>query len=129
MADSKDTATLKLETVAEETADEQRLYLDRGRSLAVRSEGADQVLEVRASSGLVELRIRLTEEGPVLQMEAARLEVRSDAVDLKCKTFKVDASESAEIASQGELKIHSEKDMDIDSTSDVRVVGEKIYLN
>ena len=51
--------------------DEQReVYLRDGRKLVVSEQGGDQLVEIRSESGMLEVRIRLTEEGPVLQMEA-----------------------------------------------------------
>ena len=107
-----------------------RLYLRNGRSLSVGEEGNEEVIQIAASSGTVELRVRLTEEGPVLQFEGARLELKAtESVDIKCKTFKVEAEQSVEIASQGGLSITSEAELSLKSVDDVRVVGKIIYLN
>ena len=66
---NKDGSALSLETVdehVESETDERRVYLKHGRTLAVASEGLSDVIDIRASSGQLELRINLTEDGPVL---------------------------------------------------------------
>lgn len=114
----------------EERTDERSVYLKHGRTLSVASDGVDELIEIRASSGDMELRIRMTEDGPVLQLEAVKLAVKAtESIDLECKSFKVDAAESVEIASKGEMKVTSEGEMNIESPKDVRVRGEKIWLN
>lgn len=114
----------------EERTDERSVYLKHGRTLSVTSEGMDELIEIRASSGNMELRIRMTEDGPVLQLEAVKLAVKAtESIDLECKTFKIEATESVEIASKGDMKVSSEGEMNIESTADVRVRGDKIWLN
>ena len=51
----------------------QEVYLRDGRKLVVSEHAGDQLVEIRNESGMVEVRIRLTEQGPVLQMDAARV--------------------------------------------------------
>ena len=64
----------KLEVLATETTEEtgeaRELYLRDGRTLSVSHSGSEELVEIRSSSGLVEVRIKLTDAGPVLQMEA-----------------------------------------------------------
>ena len=102
---AKSKEQLKLQT--EEATDRREVYLREGRTLSVESVGSDELVEVRSSSGQVELRIRLTEEGPVLQMESARLELK--------------ASETLQLSSDNEIKA--------DAEGEVRVNGKMIYLN
>ena len=128
MADGKKTA-LETETDAE-TGDERSVYLKNGRTLATRSEGSDEIVEIRAASGQVELKIKVTEDGPVLSVEGIKLEMKAaESVGVSCKTFRVDAEESVELASKGELSVTSEKDANIESKADVRVLGKMIWLN
>lgn len=133
MAREKDGSVLLLEnndSHEEERSDERSVYLEHGRTLAVASDGVSETIEIRASSGQVELRIRMTEEGPVLQLDGVRLQVNAaEAVEMKCKKFSVDASESVEIASRGGVEVKSESEMTIESSEDVRVRGDKIWLN
>lgn len=97
-----------------------------GRTISV----ADDVVELRAPSGMLELRIRLTEEGPVLQVEGVKVAIRAaEAVSVDCKTFEVRAEEAVKLHSDGQLDVSSEKEMKINSTDEIRVVGKMIHLN
>jgi hypothetical protein len=132
MSSQKNGSMLALETREEqdeERTGERSVYLEHGRTLTVSSEGMDELIEIRAASGQMELRIRMTEDGPVLQLEGVKLAVKAtEALDLQCKSFKVEA-DSVEIASKGAMKVSSEGELDIESPKDVRVRGEKIWLN
>jgi hypothetical protein len=108
----------KLETQSgEETTDEQELYLRDGRKVVVR----DQLVEIRSESGMVEVRIQMTEQGPVLQMESVRMKIAaSEAVEI----------ESARVAiTGGKVEVAGEEEVTVDSKGDVRVVGKTIHLN
>jgi hypothetical protein len=111
---------LKLQT--EETTDRREVYLREGRTLTVESAGSDELVEVRSSSGQVELRIRLTEEGPVLQMESARLALKAtEAVEIQSPRIEIKATETLQLSSDNEIKV--------DAEGEVRVNGKMIYLN
>jgi len=88
---------LHQQTGAEETTDEREVYLRDGRKLVVSDQGADQLVEIRNESGMLEVRIRLTEEGPVLQMESARLSLKAtEAVQIESKRVEIKAAEKLE---------------------------------
>ncbi len=106
----------KLETrhVTEEVSDEREVYLRDGRKLIVGEQGGEQLVEIRNGAGMVEVRIRLTEEGPVLQMEAARLSLKaSEAVEIESRRVDIRATETVDVNAQG----------------DVVVIGKTIHLN
>jgi hypothetical protein len=113
---------LAVETAAAEEAEGGReLYLRDGRKLVVSEQGGESLVEVRSESGMLEVRIRLTEQGPVLQMESARLSLKAtEAVEIE--------SERVEIKG-GAVKVHAEEDLELDADRDVRVAGKMIYLN
>ena len=102
----------KLET--EEVSDEREVYLRDGRKLVLSEQGGDQLVEIRNDAGMLEVRIRLTEAGPVLQMEGARLSLK--------------ASEAVEIESQ-RVAIKASETIDVNATGDVVVIGKTIHLN
>ena len=80
-------------------------------------------VEIRSGSGMVEVRIRLTEQGPVHQMQAVRLELKAEeAVSIESKTVEIKATE-------GSVKVESKEEVDIDAEGAVRVVGKTIHLN
>ena len=143
---TRDDATSKLrlegqagETEASETTasttetgeeDARELYLDEGRTLKLSRAAGEQIVEVRAASGQLELRVRLTEQGPVLQMEAVKVALSAeDSVAIKCKTFNVEATGDTIIQSGGEVKIKAEGEVEVDSPDDVRIRGKIIWLN
>jgi phage gp45-like len=107
---------------SEETSDEREVYLGGGRTLTVADVGSDQLVEIKSSSGMVEVRIRLTEQGPVLQMESVRLQLKaSEAVEIESKRVEIKATE--------DVKIESEGDTNVEAKGEVRVVGKMIHLN
>ena len=129
-------AALALVEQSEETADERTVYLDHGRTLAVISSGSGsnsssgETIEIRSSSGQVELRIRMTEDGPVLQLDGVKLEISAqESVAVRCQDFTVEAKNAVNITSQAGVRVQSEAEVQIESTADVRVKGEKIWLN
>lgn len=112
----------ELDEQAEETSDRREIYLREGRTPSVEQSGQDELVEIRSSSGQVELRIKLTEDGPVLQMESARLQLKaSEAVEIESKRVEIRATETVQIASKDEVKV--------DAEGDVRVNGKTIWLN
>lgn len=96
-----------------EERDERAVYLRDGRKLVVGDN--DQLVEIRSPSGMLELRIKLTEDGPVLQMESVRMQLKaSEGVEIASKRVEITADESVDIVAKND---------------DVRVTGKKIHLN
>ena len=121
---------LALAHATEEAGETREVYLREGRTLTVSAQGTDELVEIRAASGQVELRIRLTEQGPVLQMEAVRMTLKAtEAVEVEAKQFSVKATESLALASEGEVKVTSGGETKVEAEGDVRVVGATIHLN
>ena len=84
--------------------------LEHGRTLTVQ----DDLVEVHAPDGRLEVRIRLTEDGPVLEMESVRLSLR--------------ATESLEVEAK-DVRVTATGEMDLQAGGDVTVTGETIWLN
>jgi phage gp45-like len=94
---------LQTHTAGEEE-EKQEVYLRDGRKLVLKEQGGDQLVEIRSESGLVEVRIRLTEEGPVLQMESARLSLKAtEAVEIESKRVEIKSSEEMTLTAGGDL--------------------------
>jgi hypothetical protein len=74
----------------------------------------DDLVEVHAPDGRLEVRIRLTEDGPVLEMESVRLSLR--------------ATESLEVEAK-DVRVKASGEMDLQAGGDVTVTGETIWLN
>ena len=113
----------------EEVTDEREVFLRDGRKLVVSDAGSDQLVEVRSASGMLEVRILLTAEGPVLQMESVRLQLKaSEAVEIESKRVEIKGTEELALEG-GAVKLHAEEDMKVDAEGEVRVVGKTIHLN
>jgi hypothetical protein len=96
--------------------------LREGRRLSLASVGKDELVEIRGAGGKLELRIRLTEDGPVLEMESVRLVLRAEeSVDVETKDFNVTAAAG--------IKLEGKADVLVNADGEVRVTGEMIYLN
>jgi hypothetical protein len=97
------------------------LDLQHGRTLVVEPAGDDDLVEIRAASGTVEVRLRLTDAGPVLELESVRLSLRAaQAVDVDAPEFNVNADE---------ITLAGTADVRIDADGEVVVTGETIRLN
>jgi phage gp45-like len=95
--------------------------LPSGRSVVVRIDGGKEELEVRSPQGEVEVRITLTDAGPVVSLRGARLELETpDAVAVQCRRFEVNTTEAVEI---------SGKEMLLQTEDDMRLKGKIIHLN
>lgn len=80
--------------------------LGHGRALAVVGEGGGDTVEIRAGSGTLELRIRVTDAGPVLEMESVRLALTAtEAIEMKSRRVTVEAGESLTLASRGQAQV------------------------
>ena len=122
----KELQTPPAEAHEPEHGDGQRQTVAGGRTVTV----SHDAVELRAPSGVLELRIRITEEGPVLQVEGVKVELRAaESVSVACKTFEVEAQEKVRLHSAAELDVSSEKELKITSSEDVRVNGKMIWLN
>jgi phage baseplate assembly protein gpV len=97
------------------------LDLQRGRTLVLEPVGDDDLIEVRAPSGTVEIRLRITDDGPVLELESVRLALRAArSVDVETSAFTVKADE---------INLAGKADVRIDADGEVVVTGEMIRLN
>jgi hypothetical protein len=74
------------------------------RTLTVEADGADELVEIREASGELALRVRLTEDGVVLQLEGARISLKAaESIDVDCKRFNVNTDDEVRIESRGDV--------------------------
>lgn len=79
-------------------------------------------IEVRAHDGTLELRITLTESGPVLSVSAARIELMAtDTVAVRCRSFEVESTETMRLRSAGPIEVKA--------AGDLRLDGDQVFLN
>lgn len=127
---SKKAEVINLERSEEETSTRKSLQLDSGRQVLVQSDEKGELLEILERGGEVVMTVRLTDEGPIVSVQAAQLELKStETITLDAKKVRIKAQEEASIESEGTLKIESSKNMDVTSEDDIRVVGKMIHLN
>jgi phage gp45-like len=131
-----------------------RLELGSGRSIEIDERGSSEQLTVRSAQGRLELRVRLTADGPVLDVEAIGLTLRSAGeVAVECERFVVNAREDVAIDAGGsisqraagdhEVEVSGESthkalavrvesklgNVELQANDDVLVRGERIRLN
>lgn len=117
------------ESEREQSEDQREVYLKDGRKLTLSEQGGDQLVEIRNESGLVEVRIKLTEEGPVLQMEAVRMQLKaSEQVSIESQAVEIKGAERVEVTG-GKVELEAEEDVNVEAKGEVRVVGKMIWLN
>ncbi|WP_428266143.1 hypothetical protein [Haliangium sp.] len=108
---------------------------DGGQALAhartlVTGPGTPTSIEIRAPGGQVELRVRITPDGPVLEADAARISLRaSDAIEVSCRRFHLQADESLVLASQGPAGIAARSELRIHSAEYLNLRGKLIGNN
>ncbi len=79
-------------------------------------------IEVRTEDGALELRITLTESGPVLSVSAARIELSAtETVAVRCRNFEVETTESMRLRSAGPIEVKA--------AGDLRLDGDQVFLN
>jgi 2C-methyl-D-erythritol 2,4-cyclodiphosphate synthase len=87
----------------------------------VNDSGTEPLVEIRSESGLLELRIKLTEEGPVLQMESVRMQLKAtESVSIESKQVEIKATEQLALAGK-DVGIEAEQNVEVDAKKDVRV--------
>lgn len=110
----------------EESHDEPRaVALREGRTLTV----GEGLVEIRNESGQLEVRIQLTEQGPVLQMESLRLSLKAaEAVEIEANKVSIHGAERLELHG-GEVAVTADHDFKVNAGGEVRIFGTMIYLN
>jgi len=125
----KEKLQTRTEETTEEVTDEREVFLRDGRKLTVSDQGAEQLVEIRNESGMLELRIKLTEDGPVLQMESVRLQLKAtEAVAIESPRVEIKATEKLDLVG-GEVNVTAEDDVNVGAKGEVFVKGTKIWLN
>lgn len=104
--------------------------LRAGRTLSVRDDAGSDLVEVRGADGGIEVRILLTDKGPVLRLEAVRLSLKAaDAVDVEAPRVRIQTTDALSLSSEGGIDIAGDAEVEVTAGGDVRVVGSMIYLN
>ena len=124
------TKVINLEPSASRQRNTQRMQLDSGRQVVIHSKDDEELLEIVETEGEVILKVRLTDAGPVISVQGARLELKAtEALTLESKRVKIKAEEEVGVESKGRLEIESSKGIGIQSDDEIRVAGKMIHLN
>ncbi|ACY18714.1 hypothetical protein [Haliangium ochraceum] len=114
---------------AGERSQEQAQSLRHGRSLSVVAKGEDDTVEIRAEDGTMELRIRVTESGPVLEMQGIRLAMTAaESIEMKSKRVVVEAEESMTLASRGDGQILAQGPLKVRTSEYLGLDGKLVGL-
>lgn len=126
---SKKAGVISMERLEDKKAAAKRLQLDSRRYILIRSKEKEELLEI-VEGGEVVVTVKLSDEGPVVSVQGAHLELKStETIALEAKEVKIKAQEKTSIESMGSLNIDSSEKMDIHSNDDICVVGKIIHLN
>jgi hypothetical protein len=91
--------------------------------------GDCEELEIRGANGALEVHIRLTAEGPVVQLRGGRLELQAaDTVAVQCRRFEVQTSEGTELKSAGDIQMTG-RELRVQTENDIHLNGDYIRLN
>ncbi|MFT3765656.1 MAG: hypothetical protein QM820_09090 [Minicystis sp.] len=102
--------------------------LPSGRSLVLKVGGDGEEIEIRGAGGDLDLRIILTDAGPVVSLRGARVEVDSADVAVRCRNFDVEATGSVRVASNQEVRIEADE-VRTETKRDIHLNGAFIRLN
>ncbi len=121
---------IKLKPSNVEHVEKIRMQLDSGRQILVHSSEKEELIEIAAPEGEIIMKVRMTDDGPVISVRGAHLELKStETIALKAKQIKIQAEEDAVVKSNGSLEIDSSKKMAIHSNDNICIAGKIIHLN
>jgi hypothetical protein len=96
----------------------------------VRADGHSEEIEVRSAGGEMELRIVLTDQGPVLSLRGARLQIdATDTIAVNCRQFAVRTTEGVILDAAGDIALRSGADVHVRSAGDTHIDGTLVKLN
>ena len=121
---------IKLKPSDVEHVEKIRMQLDSGRQILVYSGEKEELIEITAPEGEIIMKVRMTDDGPVISVRGAHLKLKStETIALEAKKIKIKAKEKVVVESNGGLEIDSSKKMAIHSNDDICVAGKIIHLN
>ena len=127
---SENAKIINLKPLDVEHVEKIRMQLDSGRQILVHSSEKEELIEIAAPEGEIIMKVRMTDDGPVISVRGAHLELKStETIALEAKKIKIKAKEKVVVESNGGLEIDSSKKMAIHSNDDICVAGKIIHLN
>lgn len=120
-----------VEEILEELSEEEKEKPQDVSKLAfersLRIDKAGNMLEIESPEGNIELRVKITPEGPVLSFNSTKISMNSDAdVSLQCKKFHLKTSEETKIESGGDLRQQVAGNLDVHVRDDIHTKAQQI---
>lgn len=104
--------------------------LPSGRSLRIESASGGEQLEILSPDGLLELRIAMTPQGPVLSLSGAKLELNAtESVSLNCGRLEVNSTNGIAMRSEAAIRIESGGEFGVRAVGDADIDARVINLN
>ena len=105
------------------------MVLPSGTTVTVRTGVEGEEILVSSERGKMELRLRLTDDGPVLSLSGVRLEIEAaETVAVNCQTFEVNAREAVRV-NTGDLTVRSDAEIHMRSGGQTFIDGDFVNLN
>ena len=90
----------------------------------------DQEIQVFDPDEKLQVVISLTESGPIVQVDGAKIQMRSASdIDMKCDNLRIHTNEDLHLNANRELTIESTEELHINCETDIRLRGKLIWLN
>jgi hypothetical protein len=106
------------------------LPLAAGRTVLVVHRNGNEEVQLRSRDGALEVRIVLTEQGPVVRLQAGRLEIETpEEIDLKCRKFSLQTQEGTHLSSDGEIRVNAAKPIVMRSRQEMDLKGRPFRVN
>lgn len=104
--------------------------LPSGRTISVNTDERGEKIQVHSLDGELEVCVTLTEDGPVLRLSGARLQIDSnDAVSVNCRRFDLTASEGVHLHSGKDVELQSGGEIRMKSAQQTFIDGDYVNLN
>jgi len=108
------------------------LQIDRrlpsGRSLRLQTHPGGEEIEIRSGRGELEVKIVLTDAGPVVTLGGGQLLVQSPDVSFRCQRFSVDAQSAVSLRTPGCMDLWA-RELHAETSQDIHMNGAYIRLN
>ena len=102
--------------------------LSTGHQVKIEMDGSE--IEVEDPNGSVAVRIKLQDGSPVVELDGARLQLRSTkAVNVDCEEFNVNAEKNVHMNAGGHITIESTEELHLNCEVDIRLRARVIWLN
>ena len=112
-----------------ERAELPMVVLPSGTTLTVRVGPDGEEILLRSARGKMELRLRLTDDGPVLSLHGVRLEIEAtESVAVNCRDFEVNARDNVRLTA-GDLTVQSDAEIHMRSGGQTFIDGDFVNLN